>query len=270
VSYQDLSVEEALGLAQEKDQRVFVRFYASWCSSCKTLDEEVLSTRVGGELTSDMVAVSYDFDDEENRPLIERYVVLGLPTTLILSPDGTQVGRIMGYESKEQWVAEFREAKTAEDPVPALRAAHERNEADPIATLRLGQALLVRGHPVQGEALLERVGWLIDPQSPQQREAWAESLFILGRYHHRVRRDPKTAQHLWSELGRHFPGSEWSGGARWWYARSQAELGRADVGLVALSQAAKADPADEGLMEQVEEFKKDYMDQASQEPHVEQ
>src|SRR5689334_17294042 len=107
------TVDEALAHAGEK--RVLVMFHASWCEYCKQLEAEVLDQREGGELTRDMVAVQVDFDAPENRPLVERYVVLGMPTVLVLNAQGVQVGRVMGYEHREEWVAEIRAAKTAGD-----------------------------------------------------------------------------------------------------------------------------------------------------------
>lgn len=241
VAWQELSIADALARAEAADTRVFVKFDAEWCTYCEQLDREVLSTPLGAALTEGMVSVSYDFDAEENRPLVERYVVLGLPTTLVLTPDGTQVGRIMGYHDAQQWTAEFRAAKTADDPVPVLREAYEAASDDPVATLRLGEALLVRGAPAEGEALLERVTWM---DGEEAYEAGAEALFTLGRYYHRVRRDHRTSRHIWRELGSRYPDSAWAGGAWWWYGKAQAELGRHDLGLFALRQRADRDRDD--------------------------
>jgi thioredoxin-like negative regulator of GroEL len=239
VSWQELSIEDALSQAGEQGRRVLVKFDAEWCSYCRTLESEVLGTRAGGELTADMVAVGYDFDDEANRPLIERYVVLGLPTVLVLTPDGTQVGRIMGYDGAEDWTRQLRAAKQADDPIPSLRAAHARSPDDPEATLRLGEALLVRGGPEEGESLLERVLWL---QGEGADEASAEALFILGRYYHRVRRDARTARHIWRELAARYPDNAWAGGAWSWYAKAQAEIGQPQLGLSVLRGRVEAEP----------------------------
>ena len=254
VHFQNLDIDDALSAAREAGQRVLLRFEAEWCSSCRTLDAEVLSVRRGGELTADMVAVSFDFDDEANRPLIERYVVLGLPTTLVLTPDGTQVGRIMGYEGADAWVAELRAAKVADDPVPALRAALEASPSEPAAAVRLGAALLVRGSPGEGEALLERALWLEGGADDAGAAAKAEALFLLGRYYHRVRRDPRTARHLWRELAARFPDSDWAAGAWSWYARAEAEIDRPEVGLAALRARVQQNPEHIGAVAGWAEF----------------
>lgn len=251
----ELTVDEALARAREQDKRVLLEFTAGWCTVCETLDEQVLSTRLGGELTADMIAVKVDFDAPENRPLVERYVVLGLPTVIVMTGDGAQVGRLMGFETREAWVRELRAAKTATDPIPGLRAELEASPGDPARALALGEALLVRGETDEGEALLERVTWMDDA------EKGAQALFLLGRYHHRVRRDPRTARHVWRELATRFPQAEYAGGAWWWYAKAQAELNQKELGWLALRDRLRstneAGPESIDAAEQLAEYTAD-------------
>jgi len=250
VDWQDITVDQALERAEAENKRVFVKFDAEWCSYCRRLAEEVLDTAEGATLTEDVIAVSVDFDADENRAFVERYVVLGLPTSLVLSADGTQVARIQGYHGHDEWVAELEEGLSATDPVPALRAAYDAAPDDPEATLRLGEALLVRGSPAEGQALLERTTW-IGGEAP---DASAEALFILGRYYHRVRRDPATSRHIWRELAARHPDSDWAGGAWWWYAKAQAELGQHALGLEVLRTRAQQNPDEAGPVSQWAEY----------------
>lgn len=251
VQWEELSIEDALRRAEAEDKRVFVKFDAEWCTYCEHLDEEVLSTARGGSLTHDMIAVRYDFDEEANRQTVERYVVLGLPTSLVLTPDGTQVGRIQGYSDADEWVGELEAAKTADDPTPALRDAYSDAPDNPNAALRLGEALLVRGEVDEGQMLLERVTWLSGESAD---EAAAEALFLLGRYYHRVRQEPATARHIWRELAARYPDSDWAGGAWWWYARAEAELGHPELGSMALHTRVEADPTDASAVSQWADF----------------
>ncbi|RLB50711.1 MAG: hypothetical protein DRJ42_18320 [Deltaproteobacteria bacterium] len=252
VEWQDLTMRQALDRAAAEDRRVFVKFDAEWCSYCRKLEDEVLSTAEGASITEDMIAVTFDFDDEENRALVEQYVVLGLPTSLVLTADGTQVGRIQGYHGREEWVSELVAATSAIDPVPALRAAHEAAPDDPEKTLRLGEALLVRGTPDEGEALIERASWAA--QDEEAPDVGAEALFVLGRYYHRVRRDPRTARHVWRELAARYPESDWAGGAWWWYAKAEAEIGQVGLGAAILRRRAEDNPRATGIVMQWGEY----------------
>ena len=228
-------LDAAIATAKKANKRLFVKFEASWCGPCKRLGK-LLEEQKGQAVMKGVLGVRVDFDSPANRKYIERYVVLGLPTVMVIAPDGTQVSRINGYDNSESWLAEARAAKAAQDPLPALEGAVRQKPSDPKAVLKLGKALLVRKETKRGLALLERVGWLThrNDASRAKAELAAEALFVLGRFHHRVRRDPATAQHVWRELATRYPTSDFVGGAWWWYARSQHELGRDDVALAAL------------------------------------
>ena len=251
------SLDQALAQAKAQGKRVFVDFDASWCPSCRQLEREVLATAEGATLFKDLIAVHVDFDDETNRRFIERYVILGLPTAAVLDADGNQLVRVTGYESKASWMTPMRAALTASDPVPALRQAHLAKPDNADARLALGKALLERNVVPEAFAVLEPLLWATvgvakaDGAAGEARDAArersAEVLWTLGRYHHRVRRDPGTAQHLWRELATRFGATSWAGGAWSWFAKSQVELGRAPAGAVALAAAARREPSVENV-----------------------
>ena len=256
-------LDAAMLLAKKSGKRVLVKFEASWCGPCKRLATEVFHTDAGAALTKGLIAVRVDFDAPANRKHIERYVVLGLPTTVVVAPSGQQVLRIMGYEGKAAFERILATASDAVDPLPALEARFAANASKDDATrLALGKALLVRGaagSEMHRRALtvLEPLLWHAAPaaggdaeKQRRRNEHAAEVLFTLGRYHHRVRRDPATAQHLWRELALRFGTTSWAGGAWWWFARSQAELGRVDVGRDVLQRRSERHPADESALSQ--------------------
>lgn len=209
---------------------LLVKIDATWCPGCRKLDEELLSKGPGVEIGKTRRAVKVDFDDQANRPIIEKYAILGLPTVLLLRPDGSEIGRIMGYESAANWLEKLGKLDAAADALPGLEARFAKDADDPGLVLKLGKLLLNRGLRQRAIAMLERMSWLPKASDAQQ----AESLFLLGRYFHRVRRQPNVARHVWRELATRFPKSAWAGGAWWWYARAQAELGRHDLGVRAL------------------------------------
>jgi len=259
-----VTVDLATALAQAKrsKKRVLIKFEASWCGPCRRLARDVFHTPSGARLTRDLIAVKVDFDAPANRPFIERYVVLGLPTTVVVSPEGEQVLRIMGYDGKAAFERVLATASAAVDPVPALRKRWQKAPGDDANRLALGKALLVRGahgSALQREAfaLLEGLIWRPTAAASKdkdiaraQRERAAEVLFTLGRFHHRVRRDPGTAQHLWRELATRFGATSWAGGAWWWFARSQAELGRIHIGRDVLRQRARRAANDRSALSQ--------------------
>lgn len=251
VAFASMTLAEALAEAKRSGKRVFADFDASWCPSCRQLEREVLHTPEGAALLQGLLAVRVDFDDERNRALIERYVILGLPTTLVLDADGNQVVRVTGFEDKASFMTPMRAALTARDPLPALQQACADRPDDADARLALGKALLAHSGGNQERAAaalaqLESMLWAGVGAEPTAQaaadERAAEALWTMGRYHQRVRRDPATAQHVWRELATRFPSGSWAGGAWSWYAKAQAELSRPQVGAAALAAAARRQP----------------------------
>lgn len=116
---------KSLGLAAERGRFVLLNFWATWCAPCvkelPALDR--LQQALGGERFR-VVTVSLDrggarevvpFLAERNVPNLPRYLdpkgtafaaftLRGLPTTILLAPDGSEIGRIEGdvdWDAKE-------------------------------------------------------------------------------------------------------------------------------------------------------------------------
>ncbi len=198
------------------ERRVAVKAGATWCSMCDDLDAAVLATPAGRAIFEGLETVSFDFDAAPE--LAKRFAILELPTVIVLRPDGVEVGRVVGFEDADEWIALARDAVRAEDPIPTLRAEAASGAIGPM--LALGEALLSRA-PDEAVAWLERVSW-------GEGVAAMHALWVLGRWHHRVLGDAATARYLWQQLVLRFPDGDHGG--LWWYAKAQVELGRVELG----------------------------------------
>jgi len=90
VTWENLSLDEAMKKAAEQKKMLLVEISASWCQFCKKFEEGPLSEPRVGEALRDWLAVQVDADAHPE--IVERYGVVDLPMVALLSPRGTLVG----------------------------------------------------------------------------------------------------------------------------------------------------------------------------------
>ncbi len=104
----ETSWDRAMERAREENKPVVVDFYADWCVWCKTLDSTTYKDpRVVEMLTSKAIPLKIDVD-HGGRALARQHRVSGLPTILIVAPDGRELGRIPGYLPASDFLAEIQ------------------------------------------------------------------------------------------------------------------------------------------------------------------
>ena len=104
----ETSWDAAMERARKEKKPVVVDFYADWCVWCKTLDSTTYKDpAVVKYLTTEVVPLKIDVD-HGGRELARRWRVSGLPTILIVSADGKELGRIPGYLPAKDFLAEVR------------------------------------------------------------------------------------------------------------------------------------------------------------------
>jgi protein disulfide-isomerase len=102
------SLESILQSAKTANKPVVLEFTGSdWCPPCKMMQAEVFSKDAFKTFADDQVVfVKLDFprqraqtDDVKarNRALAEQFEIEGFPTLLVLSPEGTELARQVGF-----------------------------------------------------------------------------------------------------------------------------------------------------------------------------
>lgn len=86
------SLPDALAEARKAGRPLFVDFRADWCSICHELEENVFPHRDVAPLLAEYVLVRIDATKNEGEAaeLLKQYSVIGLPTLLLLRPDGSE------------------------------------------------------------------------------------------------------------------------------------------------------------------------------------
>ena len=167
------SLDEALQLAEAKDQLILVDLYADWCGWCKRLEKDVFSTPTFQDYANNFVLLRVDTEDgAEGTRLQARYEAFSLPTMLVLDHRKVRVGQIAGYSPVdgyighiEQAIAVYRELEsgfTRFGDSSDLRALavlakefHQRGDGDRAA--QLYQRILSLGELTESGKVLTRV-----------------------------------------------------------------------------------------------------------------
>ena len=104
-------------LAENNKPLVMLDLYADWCVACKEFEKETFSDSSVQKAFGDMLLLQVDMtkNSEENRALMTKYKVLGLPTILFFNRDGKEIegSRVNGFMPPVeflQWIQKISKA----------------------------------------------------------------------------------------------------------------------------------------------------------------
>ena len=104
-------------LSENNKSLVMLDLYADWCVACKEFEKETFSDPSVQKAFGDMLLLQVDMtkNSEENRALMTKYQVLGLPTILFFNQDGKEIegSRVNGFMPAVeflQWIEKISKA----------------------------------------------------------------------------------------------------------------------------------------------------------------
>ena len=104
-------------LSENNKSLVMLDLYADWCVACKEFEKETFSDPSVQKAFGDMLLLQVDMtkNSEENRALMTKYKVLGLPTILFFNQDGKEIegSRVNGFMPPVeflQWIEKISKA----------------------------------------------------------------------------------------------------------------------------------------------------------------
>lgn len=116
---------KAQAKARTEKKLVLMDFNGSdWCPPCKALRKNVLNSPEFTEFAKDnLVLVDVDFPHNKqqteelkkaNQELSQKYSIEGFPTVIVLSSDGKELKKVVGYggQSAKEFVAELQKLKS--------------------------------------------------------------------------------------------------------------------------------------------------------------
>lgn len=104
-------------LSENNKSLVMLDLYADWCVACKEFEKETFSDPSVQKAFGDMLLLQVDMtkNSEENRALMTKYKVLGLPTILFFNREGKEIegSRVNGFMPPVeflQWIEKISKA----------------------------------------------------------------------------------------------------------------------------------------------------------------
>lgn len=131
-----LGFEQARALAEQRQQPLIVDFHAPWCYSCYYMATHVLSGPQWQAVEARSVVVEVDADSPEGAALKTRYGVQALPSYLVLSADGRELGRILGEQARADFYTALEAMLTRDSGVDALAGQVIDDSAASLAAAR--------------------------------------------------------------------------------------------------------------------------------------
>jgi thiol-disulfide isomerase/thioredoxin len=157
--------------------------FTSWCKPCKMVDQVVFADPKVKVALKNVRLAKYDTERGDGVEVAQRFGISTWPTVLVLTPDGTLVGKI-GSQEPASFIAELAPLeRLAAAPGPFTAEALARPDADP-RSLLIGGLLASRKSPPDqssAQALFERAA-ASDADGKAGVRLRATSLAAEGRY----------------------------------------------------------------------------------------
>ena len=100
--------EDAVAQAKQQGKPVMVDVMASWCGVCKKLDAQLWTRDDVAKVSQSFAAAKVDGDKRPD--LKSKLKVSGYPTTLFLTSEGKEVGRVRGLVAPEDMITAMQDA----------------------------------------------------------------------------------------------------------------------------------------------------------------
>lgn len=106
------SIAAAQAEAKKKNALIFVDLFADWCGWCHRMEREVFPSEKFQQATSDMVLLRLNTEDRaEGTKFAREFEVRSLPTFLVLAPDLSVAGAILGYAPPTEFTQKLADTR---------------------------------------------------------------------------------------------------------------------------------------------------------------
>ncbi|QBR85359.1 protein-disulfide reductase DsbD [Legionella israelensis] len=104
--HSEAELQEKLNMARKEHKKVFVEFFADWCSDCQAMDKTVFNQPEIQQAMNKLVNVRVDISEktEEVNRIKKHYGIYGIPTLMFFDGQGNPLSQLQaaGFVSKNE------------------------------------------------------------------------------------------------------------------------------------------------------------------------
>jgi thioredoxin-related protein len=90
------SYEKGMALGKKENKKIFINFYAQWCTYCTKMEKETFKDKnIIDYLNKHFISIKVDTD--KNKDIADKYFVRGLPTLWFVSSNGNKISGLPGF-----------------------------------------------------------------------------------------------------------------------------------------------------------------------------
>lgn len=108
------SYPEGIALGKQKNKKVFVNFFADWCTYCKQMERQTFTDPKVAGLMSEMTLLQADVtrQDDADKALQDHIGIPAPPAMIFWTPGGEEIRhlRLLGFKGPEPFAQHLNEA----------------------------------------------------------------------------------------------------------------------------------------------------------------
>jgi len=126
-------VDEAMQAAAREHRPVLLDFSAQWCYSCYFMATHVLTGAQWQAVEGRARVLEVDGDSPEGARWMAKLAIKALPSYVVLRADGSELGRVVGEQSREKFYPAIERILAGSDVLDTLKARAKGGAVDAVA-----------------------------------------------------------------------------------------------------------------------------------------